>query len=232
MKRLVITSIILGAISASAFAITPSGSLELTSKYVWRGTECASGPTLFPSGTLEFGNFSVGAWGAYSFDNGMNELDLSLGYNIGNFSIGITDYYYPTLSGADQYFKWKSRETGHLLEGTISYSPEAFPLTVLWSTMFYGADFNLDDKQAFSSYLEISYEHSFDDYGSLCATAGASILKGFYTGYDKSFSVINLGLTYAKTIELEHICFPLSVSYIINPYLEKSFLTATVGISF
>ena len=232
MKRLVITSILLGAMSASALAITPSGSLELTSKYIWRGTECSAGPTLFPSANLEFGNFTIGAWGAYTLDNTVNELDLSLGYTIGNFTIGVTDYYYPTIAGMDKYFNWKNSDTGHLLEGTLTYSPESFPLTVLWSTMFYGADKNLNDKQAFSSYLEFAYEHSFDEAGSLSATVGASVIKGFYTGYDQAFSVINLGLTYSKTIELDSVSFPISASYVINPYMEKGFLTATVGISF
>lgn len=218
--------------ASAASAITPSGSLELASRYIWRGTECAAGPCLFTSGGLEFGNFTIGAWGAYAFDSSVNELDLSLGYTLGNFTLGLTDYYYPTLYGmSDKYFNWKSGETGHLLEGTVTYAPEAFPLTLLWSTMLYGDDRN-DDKPAFSSYFEASYAYDFGENNSVSATLGASVLKGFYTGYEQTFSVINIAFSYTKTLEFDKVSMPLSVSYVLNPEQEKSFLTATVGISF
>lgn len=232
MKRLVSTAFIIGIMSVSASAITPSGGLDLTSKYIWRGTECATGPTLFPSGTLEMGDFSIGAWGAYAFDSSVRELDLTLGYTLGDFSFGITDYFYPTISDGDDYFNWKNDETGHLLEGTVSYSPESCPITLLWSTMFYGDDKNPDGKQAFSSYFEASYDYDLGDDSALSAAVGASVLKGFYTAYETGFSVINLALTYSKTLDFGGASLPLSVSYVVNPQLKKSFLSATMGISF
>lgn len=233
MKKLFvsISAVLVSGIIASAAKPVFSGALDLTSKYMWRGTECASGATLFPSASLEIGGLSFSAWGAYALDSSVSEIDLSIGYTLGNFTLGITDYYYPSAYGLDDsFFNFKPAETGHTLEGTLTYAPEAFPLTLMWSTMFYGADKDADGKNRFSSYFEAAYCFDLEDAGSLTLTAGASILKGMYS--DKPFSVINLAATYGKTIELDKVSFPLSVSYIVNPYLDKTFLTASVGIAF
>ena len=183
MKKLFvsISAVLASGIIASAAKPVFSGALDLTSKYMWRGTECSSGATLFPSASLEIGGLSLSAWGAYALDSSVSEIDLSIGYTLGNFTLGITDYYYPSAYGLDDsFFNFKPAETGHTLEGTLTYTPEAFPLTLMWSTMFYGADKDAD----------------------------------------------------GKTIELDKVSFPLSVSYIVNPYLDKTFLTASVGIAF
>lgn len=210
-----------------------SGGIELTSKYMWRGLECASGPTVFPTLSFDVSGFSIAATGAYAFDNSVREADICLGYSIKGFSVGLVDYYYPTIEGAkDSYFNWKKGETAHLLEATLSYSFETIPIYVMWSTMVYGMDYNLDGKQAYSSYLETGYSHDFGKNNEISATIGASVLKGMYTFYDQNFSVVNIAAKYTKTFEFEKISIPLSASYIINPYMEKSYLTVSAGFYF
>lgn len=209
------------------------GGIELTSKYMWRGLECASGPTIFPTLSFSTGGFSASALGAYAFDNSIREVDLSIGYTVKGFSIGLVDYFYPSAEGMkDSYFIWEKDKTDHLLEAVFSYCFDKIPLYVMWSTMFYGADYNLEGNQAYSSYLEIGYSHNFGENNEISATLGASVLKGMYTLYDQDFSIVNIAAKYTKTFDFGVISIPLSASYIINPYMEKSYLTVSVGANF
>ena len=57
-----------------------SGSVELTTKYLWRGQEYGETPTFFPTLNYSIGGFSVYATGAYTFDNSWREADLGLSY--------------------------------------------------------------------------------------------------------------------------------------------------------
>lgn len=44
-------------------------SVELTSKYLWRGQEYGEAPTIFPTLSYGIGGLSVYATGVYTFDN-------------------------------------------------------------------------------------------------------------------------------------------------------------------
>ena len=89
MKKLFvsISAVLASGIIASAAKPVFSGALDLTSKYMWRGTECSSGATLFPSASLEIGGLSLSAWGAYALDSSVSEIDLSIGYTLGTGSV-------------------------------------------------------------------------------------------------------------------------------------------------
>jgi len=237
MKKL-FTIIVLCVLSLSAFAKQTSkcqfsGGFELTSKYMWRGLECAIGPTVFPTLSFCAGDFSISALGAYAFDSSIREVDLAIGYSFKGLSIGLVDYFYPSREGmSDSYFNWKSKETGHLLEATLSYCFQRIPFYIMWSTMFYGNDYNQNEKQAYSSYFELGYTYDFGKNNEISAILGTSVLKGMYTFYEKGFSAVNIAAKYSKTFDLEVISVPLSVTYIINPYMEKTYLSVSAGFFF
>ena len=96
-----------------------NGSVELTTKYLWRGQEYGEAPTFFPTLSYSTGGLCVYATGAYTFDNSWREADLGVSYTLGDFTLGVVDYYYPTKVGEnDSYFNFKSKETGHALKLT------------------------------------------------------------------------------------------------------------------
>jgi hypothetical protein len=77
--------------------------LDFYNRYVFRGVDFGSSPSLQP--TIEFtaGNFTLGAWGAYSTGNGaigsFGEADLYTSYAFDfGLSLGATSYYYPGSS--------------------------------------------------------------------------------------------------------------------------------------
>ena len=54
---------------------------------------------------------------------------------------------------------------------------------------------------------------------------GAEINKGFYTDYEKNFSVCNVAARYNTFIPLGKYKLPVSTSLIFNPYKEKAYFT-------
>ena len=132
-----------------------------------------------------------------------------------------------------QYFNFKGKETGHWVEGCIQYSPLKVPIWILASTYFAGADKNIYSKdQAWSSYAEIGGHYDFDYDNILSLAIGAALNKSFYNDYAHQFSICNIELKYAHIFSVKKIMIPVSVSYIINPYREKSFVTFTTAFQY
>ncbi|MFR4344694.1 MAG: hypothetical protein ACLT3P_13695, partial [Alistipes putredinis] len=130
---------------------------DLVSTYVWRGVY-QSGFSLQPEIGLSVGGFTVGVWGSTDLDN-FKEVDLSVGYSVRGFSVGVTDYWWGGQRLGDgrfaPYFKYGDT---HYFEGTLAYEfGEKFPLGISWSTMFAGVDKKENGDRAWSSYVELAY---------------------------------------------------------------------------
>lgn len=201
-------------------------SLELSSKYMWRGIEYGNAPVAFPMLSYNYKGFNAFAMGAYSFNGSHQEVDLGISYYYKGLNIGLSDYYYPSSVGTnDKYFELSNRSTGHSVEAYFTYTPNKVPLWITLSTYIYGADKNLNGNQAFSSYMELGYTHNFNENNALSLALGANLNKGFYTNYEKGFNIVNIALKYATSFKFGQFKLPVSASYILNPYREKSYFT-------
>lgn len=115
-----------------------SASLELSTKYMWRGIEYGTAPTVFPMIGYNTHGFNAFAMGAYAIDGSHQEVDLGVSYTSNGFTVGVSDYYYPSSVGEkDDYFKLSNRETGHWVEayatwaGTKNVELVDFPATLM-----------------------------------------------------------------------------------------------------
>ncbi len=216
-------------ISESSF----TASLELTSKYIWRGIEYGTAPATFPMLSYSSKGFNVFALGAYVLNGSHQELDYGLSYTFRDyFTLGLSDYYYPSTVGEmDQYFNYKNSTTGHSVEAYVILTPFRLPFWVTLSTYVYGADKGLDGRQAFSSYAELGYAFEFDTDNSLSLIVGANLNKGFYTDYTHSFNVVNAAVKYSTSFEIGNFKLPVSVSYILNPFKNKGYFTFSLYIN-
>lgn len=205
-------------------------SLELTSKYMWRAIEYGDAPTTFAIINYEYKGFSAYAEGVYEFDGSHSEVDLGVAYNYKWLTAGINDYYYPSSVGEkDHYFKLASRKTGHYLEGVVTIAPEKIPMWLTLSTYFWGADKKpSNDKNAYSSYAELGYKYSFNDNNAASLAVGAALNKGFYTDYDHGFNVVNITAKYETSFKFGTYRLPVSASYVLNPYRNKSYVTLSI----
>ena len=186
VKLLFIFPLLLWALVASAeesLKESPfSASLELSTKYMWRGIEYGTAPTVFPMIGYNTHGFNAFAMGGYAIDGSHQEVDLGVSYTASEFTVGVSDYYYPSSVGEkDQYFKLSNRETGHWVEAYATWAGTKVPLWVTVSTYIFGADKNADGKQMYSSYAEVGYTHSFTEDNNIALCVGANLNKGFYT---------------------------------------------------
>ena len=236
MKRYIILLVFLVTLMPGLLAndstkvVSPfSASLELTTKYMWRGIEYGTAPTLFPMIGYCYKGFNAFAMGGYAVNGSHQEVDLGVSYTANEFSFGVSDYYYPSAVGEkDGYFKLSNRNTGHWVEAYASWNGKKIPLWVTVSTYVFGADKNEDGKQMYSAYAEVGYTHSFNDNNSMSLCVGANLNKSFYTDYQSGFNVVNINAKYSTAFKFGKFRLPVSASYILNPYKNKSFLTMSL----
>ncbi len=170
------------------------------------------------------------------------------------FTVTVTDYFFPEEFGDYNYFKYGRNVTGHIFEGSLTFNgTDKFPLTVLVTTNFYGADaarveddpnspdFNRKTGIQYSTYFEFGYPFQIktvdiNTFIGFNATTPKKANAGTgYVGetglYGTGFGVVNLGFTATKAVQItQKYALPLMVSLITNPQSGKIYFV--FGISF
>jgi hypothetical protein len=196
---------------------------DLVSSYIWRGSYCG-GASIQPTLGLSAGGFSLTAWGSVGFTSPeyLEEYDFTVGYGVGGFSAAITDYWFNSSSN---YFNYKSKETAHILEGTLAY--DFGPLALSWNTFFAGNDFDADGGRAYSTYVEASVPFTVGSVG-LKAEIGATPWSGLYS--DK-LNVVNIGLTGSKEIRItDTFSIPAFTKIVFNPYGQQTYFVFGISL--
>lgn len=219
--------ILLASLSVSpSLAQSFSMGADVVSRYVWRGTDFGESLTLQPALTFAKGGFEVGAWASYAISPSsanVNENDLWAGYTFetaaaGSFSVGVTDYYFPTPDGPGFF-----DPDAHYIEPYLAYSgPEKLPITLMGGMFVHNDPDN-------SIYLQASLPIKVDGV-ELGLTLGGVTAKSDFYATDKA-AIVNMGISATKTIPItDRFALPVSVGYILNPNTERSFLVFGLSI--
>lgn len=203
---------------------------DLVSGYIWRGTDCG-GVSIQPSMSVGYKGLSLAAWGSVGLDKeDAREIDLTLGYETGGFSVAVTDYWF-SYHQADggytgNYFKYGSHSTAHIFEATLGY--DFGPLALSWNTYFAGDDYTKENgNRAYSTYIGVSAPFKL---GGLdwSAEVGFTPWEGAYA--DK-FNITNLTLRADKEIQFnKNFALPVFAQLTFNPHTQGTYFA--VGISF
>lgn len=199
---------------------------DLVSSYVWRGAR-QTGASFQPSLGVSFKGLSLSAWGSTDFRNVINELDWCLGYEVGGFSVCLTDYFGPYEDGSTpKYFASKS----HIIEATLGYDFSAIsqhvPIYFTWNTNIVN-DEDEAGKERFSTYFEIGYPLTLKAV-TLDFALGFTPWEGMYS---TGFNMVNASITASKDIKItEHYSLPIFAQVVLNPNTEKIY--GVFGISF
>ena len=198
---------------------------DLVSGYIWRGQDLG-GVSIQPSASVSFKGFSLEAWGSVGFESKDDkEIDLTLGYSTGGFSISVTDYWFNSGPG---YFQYGARNTAHVFEGQIGY--DFGPLAVNWYTNFAGADgLNNDGDRAYSSYLSIAAPFRLGGLDWTAEVGATPWATDFYGA--NGFAVCDISLGASKDIKItDSFSLPLFAKATWNPRSEGAYFV--VGLSF
>lgn len=205
---------------------------DIYSRYVWRGIDYGTAPSIQPTLSLTKKNFEIGYWGAISTLGTYNETDLYLKYTLKYFYISVTDYFFPVNSiptnKTERYFNYEDKSTGHICEGLLGWKgTEKLPLYVFVGTSFYGADKDTSGNNRYSTYAEAGYSFNIRE-NKLDIFIGFTPTEGLY-GND--MGVVNLGFTGSKTIKInESFELPAKVSFVINPQTENIHLVFGISL--
>lgn len=225
-----------GKLNQSPFGL----GLDIQTKYLWRGMEMMpedAVPVIFPSVNYSKNGLSIYYMGGYAINGKYAEIDAGISYNWRGFTIGINDYYYPTVNGKEDEYIGGGKHTGHWLEACLTYAPEKLPLWVTLSNFFYGADkyidSNIKEHQAYSTYFELGTYYDFLKDNRLTLTVGAALNKSCYNNYEHNYSIVNLEFKYTYNVQFKgDWILPLNVAYIYNPVFDKSFVNFTANFAF
>lgn len=214
--------------------------LDIQTKYMWRGMEMMpeeSAPVLFPSVNYSWKGLYVYAMGGYAINGKYAEVDLGVSYSLSDFTLGVYDYYYPTVDSKEDKYLGGGKHTGHWFEVCLNYAPPKVPLLVTVSNFFAGNDKYTNDKgeekQAYSTYVELGTYYDFLHNNRIALNVGAALNKSCYNNYEHEFSVCNLELKYTYAVSFKNgWTLPLNVAYIYNPVFDKSFVNFTANFAF
>lgn len=218
---------------------------EVVSAYLWRGIY-NGGLSFQPTASVGFDaldeniQFRFGAWGSvgasdwkfqkglplYPDDSNPNtyfvpELDIFGSVQLWGVTLGFTHYYY---FGGTPYFAKLEDAGGSQTEIQIGYNTgDLIPgnLYFNWYTMIAGNDVWYDANdvahRAWSSYIELGYDYTWEDYGlTLGGQIGMSPWKSDVYSNEK-FAVVNLGVKLNKEWEFDVVTLDLFAQGTFNP---------------
>ncbi|MCF7808818.1 MAG: hypothetical protein K9M49_02860 [Candidatus Marinimicrobia bacterium] len=191
---------LLTALASVAWAEVNLG-LDVFNRYVWRGSDFGNSASFQPSMEYASEYFTIGAWGAWSVDGSAGGNENDLYLST---QVGPLD-----LTLTDYFFPAYTGTDqildldNHILELSAGGSFGDFAALVAYN---FSGDVNN------SAYLELAYQFFTIGMGN-----------GFYTVKDDpDFNIVHVGVSASKDI--------FSVSYILNPEQETSFLVFGISL--
>lgn len=246
MKKLALTLITALCCQLALAQDDPEASLQidLVSRYMWRGQQL-SGAAIQPSAEVSWKGAYLGVWGSMPFDNNeSDEIDINIGYRAPfGLNIGITDYWNSGVAYKDVYMGYNKHRTAHQLEGNIGYSCKYGSLQAY--TYFWGNDYKLSGKQAYSTYVELAIPFRLAGV-DFTAMAGVVPFESGYgmrwsdehalyfydaKNYDSDgFTCVMAALRAEKEIPIGNFKLPVYIEAHTNPYLQTANIMAGVTI--
>lgn len=226
MKKIVFMAmgLVLSSTALAQDKVETTIKADFVNEYIWRGLK-AGDVAVQPTLGVGYKGLSLTAWGSYGLSNkdDVKEFDLTLGYAVGGFNIGITDYWFSEGLDPDaRYFKYNAHGTNHIFEATIGY--DFGPVALAWYTNFAGNDGrNKSGKRAYSSYVEANVPFRLATVG-WTATAGVAPFATTFYG-TTGFAVTNLSLRATKNIKVtDSFSIPIYGQLTGNPCSQNAYL--------
>ena len=199
---------------------------EVVTNYIWRGQNYG-GLSIQPSLTVGWNDLYLNVWGSagVATDN-HREVDLMLGYDLGNFSFGLSDYWNVDADGEDYFFNYAAHSTRHTIEASVGYDLGFMSLT--WGTNIGGDDYDEEGKRKYSSYIQADVPFAIGDFEGV-ATLGATPWASPTYEAD-GFSICEAAVALSKEMKISPT-FSLNTTgkVVVNPATEDAFFVFGIG---
>jgi hypothetical protein len=228
-------------------SVEASVSADIVSHYVWRGQD-RGGVSIQPEARVAWKGLSLTLEGSAGFDSDDDkELDLTLGYELKGFNIGVTDYWQTGIDAANRYFYYDKKQSAHQFEGNLGYTCKYFSLQGY--CIFYGNDFKADGKQAYSTYAELTVPFRlagldwqlragmtpFESSSSVTYKSSSSIfdtelkpVKEYY--YAEGVACTDASIRATKDLSWGKLKLPVFAELSTNPYLQTAHMIFGISI--
>lgn len=201
---------------------------DVYSRHLWRGDRLGDAPAIEPEISLSKGKFGLTIWGATTFDNSYEELDLILNYQVlPALNLVLYDYYNPVPGEENNYWNYSAERLRHTIDLTGEFEMEGFPLSVLASVFLYGDKDRVDGKEQFSTYIEPVYHFTLAGM-NFHAFTGFTPFKGYYAD---NFAFVNLGFALSDSFTItEKLEVPIELKFFTNPHTNDAWFVVGIGI--
>lgn len=226
MKKIVLMAMMI----ATGFSATAQDEIETTvgadfvNQYIWRGQDLGD-VSLQPTLGIGYKGLSLTAWGSVGLSDFLDtkEFDLTLAYTVGEFNIGITDYWFDAgLDPEGRYFKYDAHGTNHVFEANVGYDFGFASLQAF--TNFAGNDgTNKDGERAYSTYVELAAPFKL---ATVDWNAAVGVVPFATTSYGTTgFAVTNVSLKATKDIKVtDSFSIPVFGQVVANPCSQNAYL--------
>ncbi len=190
-------------------------STTFISQHLWRALPSGNAPAIEPLISFKSGKFSMNAWGAQAVNNSYREFNFYVSHTFKNFTLGLFDYYCPSIQNPNPaFFDYKSESTKHLIEYQIQYNgSKEFPIQLMYGQFVHGFDTKENGKQYFSKYFEVSYAFDFKSY-LIKMEVGMTPEKGMYANHA---TIFNFGFSICNKIRIyENTEIPVIYKLVYN----------------
>lgn len=236
------------AAAAKSSPVSLDFGAKLKSKHVWNGKISYDSWNLQPDFTFSAYGFYFNAWGCMPVTQAYgSEVDLTLGYEIGPVSFGVTDFYY--TASVDEarlftqpFFTWDAKDNGriHQTYVTLGFSGvEKFPIFINVGTLVFG-DYDAvkfdkwkkgqeggEIKSNWSTYIELGYSHTLSTGQTLTYRLGGTPHKGFF--FDRGAGITNIQFSITQPFKItDSYTIPVTGDIHLNPAYEQLYFVLAV----
>lgn len=202
---------------------------EVVSRYVIRGLDFGSSPSVQPVVVASAYGVDAGTWGNYGLtgadDGNGNEQDFWVGYTqdlgaAGSLRVALFDFFF----GGSRVFAFDGDGAGaHYLEAQLRYErPAGVPVYLF-------AGRHVHNEVDGSWYVEAGYTGSVGEVGLETSAGVAGGESAWYRVVGTAPALINLRAKLSKEIPVtEAFALPVSAAFTVNPHAERAFLVVGV----
>ena len=226
-------------LKADTGLLSASVNCDIVSRFIWRGANFGDAVSIQPYTSLGIGDLSLYMWGSFALASQSPATPDFLAFwlqypvetSFGTFTTTLSDWVFRNVAGdtanAQSRFFFNTKGEGHgnhIIEAALLYTgPDAFPVEFLFAK-------NVYNDPGYSGYMQVSYPFEVNDI-SLKASLGGVTGKSsmWYFTEESGFHLYNVQLSATKNIDFTaQYSVPVTVSYVLNPYTETSWMVFSV----